>query len=284
MAFKDLLMVLTTYPDATPVPEIAQGIDFAAAIGAKISAVACEVEFRVPKSILGNVLLDVPALAAAESKKSSANAHMLLTAFQEAAEKRGVFHERVLESCLNSNVADVLVEHARLRDLAIVSVGEGEYVDVGEWYVEEIIFGSGRPTLITPKAANHRGAFALNTVVVAWDFSRPAARALADAIPVLAMAKRVYVVTVTGDKAIDTMRTGTELAKHLACHGVDVTFDTADAAGRSIGDALQSYVASRDADLLVMGAYGHSRVRDFILGGATKSMLARPPLPIFLSH
>lgn len=283
MAFKDLLMVLTTYPDLTPVAELAQGVDFAAAIGAKISGVACEVEFQIPGSIVGN-LLNVPALAAAESRKSSTNALALLTTFQQAAEKREVFHERRSETCLISEVADVLVEHARLRDLTIVPVGEGDYVDVGDWYVEQIVFGSGRPTLITPKPASHRGALTLNTVVVAWDFSRPAARAIADAIPILAMAKRVYVVTVTGDKAINTRRSGAELAKHLAIHGVEVTLDTTNAAGRSIGDTLDSYVASREADLLVMGAYGHSRIRDFILGGATKSMLARPPLPIFLSH
>ena len=283
MAFKDLLMVLTTYPDPTPVAELAQGVDFAAAIGAKISAVACEVEFRIPGSVVGN-LLNVPALAAAESRKSSTNALALLTTFQQAAEKREVFHERRSDTCLISEVADVLVEHARLRDLTIVPVGEGDYVDVGDWYVEQIVFGSGRPTLITPKPASHRGALTLNTAVVAWDFSRPAARAIADAIPILAMAKRVYVVTVTGDKAINTRRSGAELAKHLAIHGVEVTLDTTNAAGRSIGDTLDSYVASREADLLVMGAYGHSRIRDFILGGATKSMLARPPLPIFLSH
>ncbi|MBX9847095.1 MAG: universal stress protein [Xanthobacteraceae bacterium] len=281
MAFKDLLMVLTTYPDPTPVAELAQGVDFAAAIGAKISAVACEVEFQIPGSIVGN-LFNVPALAAAESKKSSANAQMLLTAFQEAAEQRGVFHERRSETCLISDVADVLIGHARLRDLTIVPVGEGGAVDIGDWYVEQIVFESGRPTLIIPKPVSHRGA--LNTVVVAWDFSRPAARTIADAIPILAMAKRVYVVTVTGDKAINTRRSGAELSKHLAHHDVEVTLDTVDAAGRSTGDALDSYVASREADLLVMGAYGHSRIRDFILGGATKSMLAWPSLPIFLSH
>lgn len=284
MAFKDLLMVLTTYPDPTQIAEIDTGIEFAAAVGAKISAVACEVEFRIPRSILGNLLLDVPALAAAEGKKSLMNAQTLLTAFQEAAEKRRVFHQRVLENCLNSDVADVLVEHARLRDLTIVPVGEGEYVDIGEWYVEKIIFGSGRPALITPKTANRDRAFALNTVMVAWDFSRSAARVLADAIPLLKIAKRVYIVTVAGEKVINGKRSGAELAKHLAAHGVEVTLETADAAGRSIGDVLQSHAASLNADLLVMGAYGHSRIRDFILGGATKSILAQPLLPIFLSH
>jgi nucleotide-binding universal stress UspA family protein len=119
---------------------------------------------------------------------------------------------------------------------------------------------------------------------VAWDFSRPAARAVADALPVLEKAKRTCVVTVTNEKLIDTKRSGPELAKHLARHGVNVVLDTVDAAGRSVGDVLESYVASRNADVLVMGAYGHSRIRDFILGGATKSMIARPPLPILLSH
>jgi nucleotide-binding universal stress UspA family protein len=70
----------------------------------------------------------------------------------------------------------------------------------------------------------------------------------------------------------------------LKRHGVDAALDTVDAAGRGIGDILKSYVTSRSADLLVMGAYGHSRIREFILGGATKSMLSRPPVPIFLSH
>jgi nucleotide-binding universal stress UspA family protein len=100
----------------------------------------------------------------------------------------------------------------------------------------------------------------------------------------LEKAKRVRVVTVTNEKVIDTKRSGEELAKHLARHGVQVVLDKVDAAGQCIGAVLESYAASRNADLIVMGAYGHSRVRDFILGGATKSMLSRPSVPVFLSH
>ena len=121
-------------------------------------------------------------------------------------------------------------------------------------------------------------------MIVAWDFSRPATRATADAMPILEKAKRVCVLTVTKEKAIDTRRSGPELAKHLARHGVDVVLDEVDAKGRGIGDVFEAHVTYRNADLLVMGAYGHSRIREFILGGATKRMLARPPLPIFLSH
>jgi nucleotide-binding universal stress UspA family protein len=282
MALKDVLLTLTTYPDPTPASAIDEAIDCAAVIGAKISAIACGVRVRAPGSLLADVLLDIPAMVAAEARKSSANAEALLVAFQDAAEKRGVFQERILEHCLVSEVPDVLIEYARLRDLTIVPVPEGEFFD--QWHAESIIFGSGRPTLIIPQAQKRAVTFALNTVVVAWDFSRPASRAVADALPILEKAKRVCVVTVTNEKVIDTKRSGAELAKYLARHGVEVVLDIVDAAGRDIGDALRSCVTSRNADLLVMGAYGHSRVRDFILGGATKSMIARPPLPIFLSH
>jgi nucleotide-binding universal stress UspA family protein len=112
----------------------------------------------------------------------------------------------------------------------------------------------------------------------------PAARAVADALPLLTRAKRVHIVTVSNEKRIDTRRSGPELARHLARHGVDVILETVDAAGRSIGGALEAATRVHDSDLLVMGAYGHSRLREFVLGGATRSMITRPPLPVLLSH
>jgi len=282
MSFKDVLVGLTSYPEPTPVSAVDDAVDIAAALGAKISAIACEVKIRAPSSPLGNYLLDVPALVAAEIKKSATNAQQLLAAFQDVAEKRGVFQERILEQCLSSEVPDVFIEYARLRDLTIVPVPEGDYID--QWYAESIIFGSGRPTVVLPYTRKRTGSFALETVIVAWDFSRPATRAVADAMPILGKAKRVCVLTVTKEKSIDTRRSGAELAKHLARHSVEVVLDEVDAKGRSIGDVFEAHLTYRNANLLVMGAYGHSRIREFILGGATKRMLTRPPLPIFLSH
>ena len=174
----------------------------------------------------------------------------------------------------------MLVDYARLRDLTIMPAEENGFS--GPWNPEAVVFGSGRPVLLLPRASQK--PFALDTATVAWDFSRPAARAVADALPLLAQAKRVHIVTVTNEKRIDTKRSGPELAKHLARHGVEVILDTVDAAGRSIGEALQYSAQSHDSDLLVMGAFGHSRLREFVLGGATRSMMSRPPLPIFLSH
>ncbi len=282
MLFKDVLIALTTYPQPTPLSAVDDAVDLAAALGAKLSAIACEVKINVPGSLLGRRLLNVPAMIAGEAKKSATNAQQLLAAFQAAAEKSGVFQERILEHCPTSGVPEVLIEYSRLRDLTIVPVPEGDYLD--QWYAESVIFGSGRPTVILPHGRKRTGSFALDTVIVAWDFSRPATRAMADAMPILEKAKRVCVLTVTKEKAIDTRRSGAELAKHLARHSVDVVLDEVDAKGRGIGDVFEAHVTYRNADLLVMGAYGHSRFREFVLGGATKSMLSRPPVPILMSH
>lgn len=282
MEVKDILLALTTYPEATPVSAVDEAVAFAAAVGARISAIACEVKIQAPGNVLAGAVLDVAALVAAEAKKSSTNAKTLLTAFQDAAEKRGVFQDRILEHCLTSEAPGVLVEYARLRDLTIVPVPVGDYFD--QWYAEAIIFGSGHPTLVLPHTRKRAGAFTLDVVAVAWDFSRPAARAVADALPLLEKAKKVHVLTVANEKVIESRRPTAEFAKYLGRHDVDVVLDTVDAADRRIGDILESYVTSCNADMLVMGAYGHSRIREFILGGATKSMLSRPPLPIFLSH
>jgi nucleotide-binding universal stress UspA family protein len=280
MSFKDVLVALTTYPEPTPVSAVDDAIDLAAALGAKVSAIACEVKINVPGTLLGRRFLNVPAMIGEEAKKSATNAQQLLAAFQGAAEKRGMFQERILEHCLTSEVPELLVEYSRLRDLTIVPVPEGGYLH--QWYAESVIFGSGRPTVVLPHG--RKRSFALDTVIVAWDFSQPATRAIADAMPILEKAKRVCVLTVTKEKAIDTRRSGAELAKHLARHGVDVVLDEVDAKGRGIGDVFEAHVTYRNADLLVMGAYGHSRLREFVLGGATKSILTRPPAPIFLSH
>ncbi|WP_038378666.1 universal stress protein [Bradyrhizobium elkanii] len=277
MAIRDMLLTLTSYPEPTPASVIDRAVSFASSLGAHIAAICCEVHVQVPGSLIS--FGAAGAIAASEAHRSRDSAQALLAAFEAAAQKAGVLHEIIREKSLSHRVPERLVEYARLRDLAIVSVPES----YDQWNAEAIIFGSGRPTLVLPESAPS-GPFELNTVVVAWDFSRSAARAVADAIPMLEKAKRVHVVTVTNEKVIDTEHSSEELAKNLSRHGVHVTLDRVDAAGRWIGDVLTREVASHNADMLVMGAYGHSRFREFILGGATKSMLSKPLLPILFSH
>lgn len=278
MAIRDILLTLTSYPDPTPVAVIDRAVSLASLLGAHIAAVSCEVHVQVPGSFLAGAG-NVGAIVASEAHKSRKNAQDLLATFESTAQRSGVAHELVLDRCLSSEVPGVLVEYARLRDLAIVPVPES----YDQWYAESIIFGSGRPTVVLPEASASR-EFELNRVLVGWDFSRAAARAISDAIPIMEKAREVCILTVTNEKTISSRRSSSELAKNLSKHGIDVVVEEADAAGRAIGRVFAEQVASRRADLLVMGAYGHSRFREFVLGGATRSILTKPPIPVLLSH
>lgn len=277
MAIKDILVTLTSYPDPTPVAVVDRAVSVASTLNAHIAALACDVHLQIPGSLLS--FGSAGAIASREAHRSRDSALGLLAAFRSTAQKAGVSHEAIHEESLSYRVPERLVEYARLRDLTIVSVP----ASYDQWYAEAIIFGSGRPTLVLPESPPLK-PFELNTVVVAWDFSRSAARAVADAIPVLEKATTVRIVTVTNEKVIDTKHSSEELAKNLSRHGIDVIVDRVDLAGWSIGECLAREIASSNADLLVMGAYGHSRFREFILGGATQSMLSKPLLPILFSH
>ena len=279
MAFKDILLTLTSYPDPTPVSVTEEAVAIAASLGAHLAAVACEVHVAVPGHFLSGSVANIPGLIAGEAEKSRKSARDMLAAFDAAADKAGILHETFLEKSPTFAVPDLLVEYAKVRDLTIVPVPES----YDQWYAEALIFGSGRPTLVVPESPRPR-PFELGTIAVAWDFSRAATRAVSDALPLLEKARKVRIITVTNEKKLDTKRSEEELAKNLARHGIDVVVDKVDADGRRIGEVLEAYTTSHKIDVLVMGAYGSSRWREFILGGATKSLLSKPPLPIMFSH
>jgi nucleotide-binding universal stress UspA family protein len=275
MALNDLLLTLASYPDPTPVTVIEDAVSVASVLGAHIAALSCEVHVEVPGHFISGSAFGLPGIIAGEAGKSRRNAQDLIAAFEAAAARAGVPRERILQKCKSNEVAELLVEYARLRDLTIMPESDDR------WLAETVIFGSGRPTLILP--LNPR-SFALGTIAVAWDFSRAAARAVSDALPLLERAKKVRVVTVLNEKHFDKKHSAEELSKNLSRHGIDVVLDRIDAEGRPIADVLGAYAFSHAADMLVMGAYGHSRFREFVLGGATKTLLSKPPLPILFSH
>ncbi|MEZ5765601.1 MAG: universal stress protein [Xanthobacteraceae bacterium] len=280
MAVRDILLALTTYPNPSPASAIDDAVAIASTFDARITAAALEAKFKVPGSIIADSIINIPALAATEAAKSAANATALFDAFQKAAGNAGLEHETFSEKCYPAEIPERLAEYARLKDLTILPVPAGDGLD--DWYAESIIFGSGRPTLLLPREWKKRVPF--ETVVVAWDFSRPSTRAVADALPFLEKAKRVYVLSVSNDKDFDINQSATELAKNLARHGIETVLDVVDRAGRDVGSVITSYARSCDADLLVMGAYGHSRLREMVLGGATRSILSTPELPVLMSR
>ena len=277
MAFRDIMVALTSYPEPTPLSVVDDAVSVASALGAHIAALTCEQHVQVPGHFISGAAVGLPGIIAGEARKSRKNAQDLLAAFEAAAAKSGISGESILEKCATFETPELLVEYARLRDLTIMPESNDR------WYAEAVMFGSGRPILILPQNPRSR-PFELGTVAVAWDFSRAAARAVSDAMPLLEKAKKVRIVTVLNEKRLDDKHSAEELAKNLSRHGIDVVLDRVDARGRPAGGVLEAYVASHELDLLVMGAYGHSRLREFILGGATNSLLSKPPLPILFSH
>jgi nucleotide-binding universal stress UspA family protein len=147
--------------------------------------------------------------------------------------------------------------------------------------VEEVVLAGGRPVLLVPYAG--RFADAGKRVLVAWNASAQAARAVTDALPLLAAAQSVEVVAF-GEGGDHGELPGADLALFLARHGVKATAARQSAEGIDVGSQILSRAADSDADLIVMGAYGHSRMRELALGGATRSLLDAMTVPVLMAH
>ena len=281
MPVKDILLHLDSFPDPTPIEGVDWAIGFADLLKARLSALAVKVRFPVHSHRMANYLIGLSGMVQEEEQKSGTRCQELLQQFETRARAAGVFEGGLLERADIYDVGGRVAEHARTRDLSIIPLAAR--ADTPGSAAETVIFESGRPVVILPPsaAATHPTC---DTVVVAWDGSRPAARAVADAMPILGLAKRVHVLTVVHEKEAAVSGLGADLTRHLKMHGIEGRIDEIDAKGAAIGAVLERYVKSLPADLLVMGAYGHSRVREFLLGGATQSVLSVPPVPILLSH
>ena len=148
--------------------------------------------------------------------------------------------------------------------------------------VIDLLFGAGVPLIVAP--AQGASVQPPSRIVIAWEGGRVAARAVRDALPLLAKAETVEIVSVHGEKPIEGEAPGADLAEHLKRHGVAVSTHALPVGVDGVAATLRGHVRHRGADLLVMGAYGHSRLREFILGGATREALANVEVPILMSH
>jgi len=286
MAFKRMLLLLRGYPTPTPTGAIEAAVDIAVTLDAKISALSCAILQRVPRGLLSGVVVVVPELVAQERERATSSAKQELRTFSELARRRGVLGEALYRSSAANNVPVLLAGYARLNDLTVVPMPEGGYFEQidSHWYLEAALFDSGRPVLVLPHGCHPPEAGAFGTVVVAWDNTTAAARAVVDALPILRLAKSVRIVTVTHEKTIALEPSPLEIVSYLAVHGIRAAYDAVDADGRAAATTIIDYLGRRAGDLLVMGGYGHSRLREFILGGTTKHMLTHPPVPLFMSH
>lgn len=282
MSLQDILLHLDTYPEPTPDAAIDAAVGLAARLGGQLTALALRLSIPVKSNILAERLIGLTDLAREEEARSLAACNHVLARFKRRAEDTGVFRGTLLETAGLPDFALHVARRARARDLCIVPFGGA--LDGQREVAETVIFNSGRPVLVLRNDMPAAPKLADGVAVVAWDGGVPAARAMADALPILRGMRRVRVLTILNEKASAVGDLAQDAARHLQTHGIETAIDYVEADGHPIGRTLDEYLGETRPDLLVMGAYGHSRLREMVLGGATEHMLRHAQVPVLLSH
>ena len=211
-----------------------------------------------------------------------ADAARIETAFRERIRRDGVRGEwRQAEGM----VAELITLHARYADLVIVGQEDPDAPTTGTaGLAGDILFGAGRPVLVIPYAGDFTSVG--RRVLIGWNASREAARAVNDALPLIAAADSAVVLAANPKGGIDGHgeEPGADIALHLARHGVKVAVEHRLAPDVPDADLLLNHASDMAADLIVIGAYGHSRLREFVLGGVTRTILKQMTAPVLLSH
>jgi nucleotide-binding universal stress UspA family protein len=277
----DMLLHIDTYAEPTLPPAIDQAVGFARVCGGRLSAVATHIDIRVPDNWLAERLLGVSRMADVEENKSLEACRASIAHFEEIARKAGVFSEAMIVRAGFDSIGDCIVRHARTRDLTLVAVSNR--VGNQRSVAEDAIFGAGRPILVYDPDKGPLPTTSLERVSVLWDGSRCAARAVADARHVLAAAREIRIVTIIGEKRAVGSGAAADLIRHLGAHGLSARVEEAAFLG-SIGASIDAHVTDHAPQILVMGAYGASKLKEFVLGGATEHVLGHLRIPAILSH
>jgi nucleotide-binding universal stress UspA family protein len=207
-----------------------------------------------------------------------------LERFTDAARRNAISFEARVDRVLYTAVADALATNARYADLAILGQADPDDGELPSYLPEEVTLASGRPTLVVPYVGP--AATLGQRVTIAWDASREAARAVNDALPFLERAATVGVVSVNpSDQPFrHGEQPGADIALHLARRGIKVEVQRIDSRDVDVPNTILSHLADQGSDLLVMGAYGHSRLRELVLGGVTRTILRTMTVPVLMAH
>lgn len=276
MGLKDLLV----HVDNDPACSVR--VDVAAVLAARHEAHLTGLHPMGWPRLPGYVELELPATFLDEQRRQLEGlARQAEQRFHEATRRRGIQGEWRVDM---GDIIGITKLHARYADLTIL----GQGIDLKDapydlrFLPQELALGVGRPVLVVPRY----GTFDTvgERVLVAWNGSREATRAVHDALPILKLATTVTVLSIDPERDTGERLPSADIALHLARHGVAAEGMSTLGLDISVGDLLLSRAADLGADLIVMGAYGHSRVREIVLGGATRTILQHMTVPVLMSH
>jgi nucleotide-binding universal stress UspA family protein len=255
-------------------------ISTAAALSAHLTGIVFQYEPIVP------VMVDMygvpPEVIESQRVQNEKLAKTTLEKFHAAIQGTAVSGEAHALNASADGAPGMLASMARRFDLSVIAQPEPDDTALGRLFIEAALFESGRPLLIVPYIQT--AGLTLGRVMVCWDGSRSAARGVGDALPFLLRAKITEVTIVSAERTKSDEMPGADIAHHLARHGATVEVNRITASDIDVANIILSRAADASADLLVMGGYGHSRMREFILGGVTRGILASMTVPTLMSH
>lgn len=274
----NLFLPLATYPDPVDESHLTAAVELAVHLQATITAAGVEVDIPDVKNKFAEAILNLSEQIRAAERASSAHAAQLMQKLAEIAGSAGVAVSADRIRAKHAFLDDAIVRHSHFHDLVVLPAPPGDVT--AKATAEAVIFGSGRPVLLFPGAGAAPPKF--GTVMLATDFSRVATRAMFDALPFLTRAAKILAVTAVDEKDV-SHGNRTALAAFFARQGLAADILQIETRGKDIGMVLQDHLDHLGGGLLVMGAFGHSRMRDFVLGGATRSVLADLRHPVLMS-
>ena len=276
MSYKKIHLHLAVQPTPTPTGAIDYACAIAQAFEAKLGVSSPRLKISMPSHWLARGLMAGMAReieSAATARGLALEAHL--------TQKKASVPVQLTQVVMQWPYARVDSNwYGRTSDLCVLGLPRDNPEQRFE--VEEWLFGVGRPCLLYPEDSLH--VFSLDTVVIGWDFSKSASRAIGDAIPILRRAKQVRAMVVRGEKDIPQPDVATPLIEFLAAHGIACSISEYDIEERTVGQAILDQATRLSASLVVLGAFGRSRLKEFLLGGATKGVLDASRIPLFMSH
>ncbi|MFG1418768.1 universal stress protein [Xanthobacter sp. V0B-10] len=275
---RDILVNLAQGAERDAAAEYAASL--AVEFGAHLTGLSVAYEIDVPPFYMGALPTDFIDAQVLENQASAEKASARL---EEIAKAAGVPHQvRTLAASLGV-AANSFARMARLFDVTVVAQPNPDQPGPEEVLAETVLLESGRAVLMVPYI--QQKPFSAEHAVVAWDGGRASARALAEALPLLHRTKVVEIFRVVTDGAAGDDEEGQEVARHLARHNLDAQIRRLPVkSGDSISAAILNEVSDRGSDLVVMGGYGHSRLKEMVLGGVTRDILASMTVPVLMAH
>ncbi|HLZ01077.1 MAG TPA: universal stress protein [Bradyrhizobium sp.] len=277
--------ILVHIPTERPMrPAIDASISLAATFGAHLDAVALGYisTGALAYPFDGGAATAIAGVLEREQERAAERATTALSVFETEARHAGIPYECRPITDIPGDAAASIGAAARLHDLAIVLQPEADLQTFDNTIPTEILLQAGGPVLFVPYI--FRGAFKAKRIGICWDGSRLAARALKDAMPFLAHADALVAISINGADSVPPEASPERLAKHLAHVGLPTRLINLPASRAEIQPLILSIAANQGLDMLVMGAYGHSRLQEGILGGVTRAMLRTMTVPTLMSH